>query len=119
VKLGTKEYPVEKAADPSAFALEIRRQLTDERRSLRVYGSEVVIARLTADATRARIYVLNYGIRELVGVRIRVRGAYQKGEAFIPGQGRVALGELSAADGATEFSMPSMQVYAVVDLSGS
>ena len=39
----------QEAADPSAFALKIRRQLTDERRTLRVYGSEVVICRLTGE----------------------------------------------------------------------
>lgn len=117
VKLGTTEYPVEKAADPSGLALQIRQKLTDERRSLRVYGSEVVIARLTADAGRARVYLLNYGSRELVGLRIRVRGEFAKGDAVIPGQGRAALGDLTVADGATEFSMPTMQVYAVVDLT--
>ncbi|PYR80240.1 MAG: hypothetical protein DMF86_01200 [Acidobacteria bacterium] len=44
VAVGTRDYPVEDAADPSAFALKIRRQLTDEQRTLRVYGSEVVLA---------------------------------------------------------------------------
>ena len=52
ISIGTPEYPREEATDPSAFAQKIRRQLTDERRALRVYGSEVVICRLTADAGR-------------------------------------------------------------------
>src|SRR5262245_5900336 len=43
IVLGTAAYPREEAGDPSAFALKIRRQLTDEQRSLRVFGSEVVI----------------------------------------------------------------------------
>jgi hypothetical protein len=76
----------------------------------------VVIARLTGDAGRARVHLLNYSNRELVGLRIRVRGEYTKAEAFIPGQGRVPLADLSVTDGATELSMPTMQVYAVVDL---
>ena len=33
VKLGTPEFPAEQAADPSAFALKVRRQLTDEQRT--------------------------------------------------------------------------------------
>ena len=52
IAIGSPEYPREEAADPSAFALKIRRQLTDEQRALRVYGSEVVICRLTGDAGR-------------------------------------------------------------------
>ena len=50
IAMGSPDYPREEAADPSAFALKIRRQLTDEQRTLRVYGSEVVICRLTGDA---------------------------------------------------------------------
>src|SRR6266850_6084272 len=57
IRIGTPEYPREEAADPSGFALKIRGQLTDEQRTLRVYGSEVVICRLTADAGRARLHL--------------------------------------------------------------
>ena len=118
VKLGTPEYPIAKAADPSGFALEIRRKLTDEKRSLRVYGSEVLIGRLTGDATRARLALVNYGNRELVGVRLRVRGTFSKVDAYVPGQGKVAVIDLvTAPDGATEFSMPAMASLAIVELS--
>ena len=33
IRIGSKEYPEEEAANPSNFALKIRRQLTDDRRS--------------------------------------------------------------------------------------
>ena len=88
VRLGTKEYPREKAADPSRFALAVRRQLTDERRSLRVYGSEVVVARLTGDAGRRRLHLLNYGGRAIDGLRIRVRGQWRTGEGTCPAPAR-------------------------------
>jgi hypothetical protein len=118
VKLGTPEFPAAKAADPSGFALEIRRRLTDEKRSLRVYGSEVVIARLTGDASRARLALVNYGNREVVGVRVRVRGTYSKVDAYLPGQGKTAVIDLATApDGATEFSMPAMGSVAIIELS--
>jgi hypothetical protein len=91
IKIGTPEYSREDAADPSAFAQKIRRQLTDERRALRVYGSEVVICRLTADAGLARLHLLNYGGREIEGLRIRVRGTYGDGEVQVAGAGRLAL----------------------------
>jgi hypothetical protein len=116
ITVGTPEYPRAEAADPSAFALKIRRQLTDEQRSLRVYGSEVVIGRLTADAGRARLHLLNYGGREIEGLRIRVRGSYRSGEARVAGTGAVQLEDQVVADGATEFSLPRITTYAVVDL---
>ena len=73
IALGSAGYPLTDAADPSAFALKIRRQLTDELRTLRVYGSEVVICRLTGDAGQIRLHLLNYGGREIEGLRIRLR----------------------------------------------
>jgi hypothetical protein len=116
IRIGTPEYPREEAADPSAFALKIRRQLTDDQRTLRVYGSEVVIARLTAAAGRARLHLLNYGGREIEGLRIRLRGAYKDAGAHVAGLGRIALQDQVVASGATEFSLPRLTSYAVIDL---
>jgi hypothetical protein len=119
IKIGTPEYPREEAADPSAFAQKIRRQLTDEQRALRVFGSEVVICRLTADAGRARLHLLNYGGREIEGLRIRVRGTYSDGEVHVAGAGRLALEDRVVSGGATEFTIPRIASYAVVDLKAS
>ena len=116
VRISTAEYPREEAADPSAFALKIRRQLTDDQRVLRVYGSEVVICRLTADGGRARLHLINYGGREIEGLRIRMRGAYKDAGAHIAGVGRIALQDQVVASGATEFSLPRLTTYAVIDL---
>jgi hypothetical protein len=116
VQLGTREYPLREAGDPSALALKIRRQLTDEGRSLRVFGSEVVIGRLTGSSGRARLHLLNYGGRDIEGLRVRVRGSYPEGEAVVAGPGRLALEELAVADGATEFTVPRLGPYGVVDL---
>jgi hypothetical protein len=117
VALGAKEYPREDAANPSTFALKIRRQLTDEQRTLRVYGSEVVICRLTGEPGRVRLHLLNYGGREIAGLRIRLRGVYRNGELYVPGVARVALEDYAVSEGATEFSIPRMTTYAVVDLA--
>jgi hypothetical protein len=86
---------------------------------LRVYGSEVVICRLTADAGRARLHLLNYGGREIEGLRIRVRGTYSDGEVHVAGAGRLALEDRVVSDGATEFTIPRIATYAVVDLKAS
>ena len=116
IAMGSREYPVADAADPSAFALKIRRQLTDEQRGLRVYGSEVVVGRLTGDAVRIRLHLINYGGREIEGLRIRLRGAYRDGEAHVAGAGRLQLQDYVVSEGATEFSLPRIITYAVVDL---
>jgi hypothetical protein len=116
IRLGSPEYPRSAAADPSAFALTVRRQLTDEQRSLRIFGSDTVIGRLTADATRARLHLLNYAGREVEGMRIRVRGAFAAGEAYLPERGRVQLQDHAVLEGWTEFSMPLMRSYAAIDL---
>jgi hypothetical protein len=119
VAMGTAAYPLAEAADPNAFALKIRRQLTDEQRSLRLYGSEVVIARFTADPGRARLHLLNYAGRDIEGLRVRLRGAFAKGDAQVAGAGRVPLDDFAVADGWTEFSLPRLATYAVIDLAVS
>jgi hypothetical protein len=119
ITMGSAGYPLEEAADPSAFALKIRRQLTDEQRTLRVYGSEVVICRLTGDAAQIRLHLLNYGGREIEGLRVRVRGAYGKGEAYVAGAGRLPLEDYAVSGGATEFSVPRIATYAVIDLKAA
>jgi hypothetical protein len=116
VQPGSASYPREEAANPAAFALRIRRELGDEARSLRIYGSEVVLGRLTAAPSGARLHLVNYGGRPVDALRVRVRGTFPEGEAQVPGLGQVTLLEHVARDGATEFSLPVLDVYAVVDL---
>ena len=119
IAMGSREYPVEDAADPSAFALKVRRQLTDEQRSLRIYGSEVVIARLTGNGKKVRLDLINYGGREIEGLRVRLRGAYGAGDAWVLGTGPVTLQDHSVADGATEFSLPRLGTYALIELDAA
>jgi hypothetical protein len=117
VRLGTPEYPQDSAADPSALALKIRRRLGDAQRSLRIFGSEVVIGRLTGDGRRVRLHLLNYGGRDIEGVRVRLREAPPEGEAQVAGRGRVALEDRAVVDEGTEFTVPRLGAYAVIDLS--
>jgi len=116
IVIGSAAYPQADAADPSTFAQKVRAQLTDEQRSLRLYGSEVVIARLTSDGKRARVHLINYGGRDIEGLRVRVRGGYSSGDGYVAGTGKVALQDQVVADGAIEFSLPKIGTYAVVDL---
>ncbi len=116
IRIGSRQYPRQEAADPSAFAQKIRTELTDDRRSIRVYGSEVVIARLTGDAAHLRLHLLNYGGRDIEGLRIRLRGRCRSGEAYVAGMPKAPLADFAAADDATEFSIPRLATYAVIDL---
>ena len=116
IKLGSKDYPRAEASDPSAFALKVRRQLGDENRSLRIYGTEIVISRLTGDSTRVRLHLLNYSGRELDSPRVRVRGNYGKGELKAFGVEGAGFEDFVVAEGATEFTIAKLGVYALIEL---
>jgi hypothetical protein len=118
IRLGTAEYPLEEAANPYEFAMKIRRRLTDEKRLLRLYGSNVVLARLTGDRAQARLHLLNYGGASVKGLRVRVLGSYEHGKLGAFGHPGAALEEYSVQDGSTEFTIPEINTYAVVDLMG-
>jgi hypothetical protein len=116
VRIGSKEFPRKEAQDPEAFALSVRRRLTDQNRSLRLYGSEVVLGRLVRDAGRARLHLLNYGGRMIDGLRVRLLGRWVPDEAYVFGQARTPAEDVVTAAGATEFSLGLIGPYAVVDL---
>lgn len=116
VRIGTKEFPKEEALDPSAFATLIRRKLTDEKRYLRIYGSDVVLGKLNGDSRRLRVHLINYGGGKVDGLRVRVLGSYQHGKLAAFGVAGSVLTDLAQTDGGTEFTIPQMAEYAVVDL---
>ncbi len=116
VRLGSKEYPAEEARNPSMLAHKIRSLLGDETRSLRIYGSEVVIARFTANSRQARIYLLNYSNRPVRGLRVRVKGAYAKGDLRVFGVNGASPADWSNDSGGTEFTVPELGPFAVIDL---
>jgi hypothetical protein len=117
VVVGPNGFSRDDIADPSEFALRIRRRLTDAARTIRIYGSEVVLCRVTGDASGVRLHLLNYGGREIQGLRVRARGKYRSRDAQVAGLGPVALEAFAIIEGATEFSIPRMTTYAVVDLT--
>jgi len=119
VKLGTREYPLEDARNPGTVAHAVRFNLTDEKRSVRIYGSPVVVVRLTASDGHARLYLLNYAgaSRKVDGIRVRVLGHYSKHQLWLADGAGVELLDYSAEPDATEFTLPELKTYAVVDLS--
>lgn len=117
IRLGSKEYPKSEALDPSRLAQKIRTELTDEKRLMRLYGSEVVIGRLTGAGGRVRIHLLNYANRPVTGLRVRVLGEYPDWKVAAYDRPDLKLEDFASADGATEFTVPEMSTYAVIDLS--
>jgi len=119
VRLGSKEFPLEDARNPGMMAHEIRARLTDEKRSLRVYGSAVVVARLTALPDGLRVHLLNYAgaERKVDGLRVRVLGRYAGHHLAAAGSPREELLDYTVEPDATEFTLPELKTYAVIDLS--
>lgn len=103
-------------ADPYEFAMQIRRDLTDEKRLARIYGSNVVLVRLTGDAAQARLHLLNYGKATVKGLRVRVLGSYQHSRLSAFKHPGITLEDYTVEAAATEFTIPETGTYAVVDL---
>jgi hypothetical protein len=116
VQIGTKEFPKEETVNPYAFATLVRQKLTDEKRLLRIYGSDVVLGRMAGDGKQVRVHLINYGGGKVDGLRVRVRGEYAHSTLSAFGVETTALEDHNAADGSTEFTIPEMGVYALVDL---
>jgi hypothetical protein len=100
-------------------AQKIRYELTDDRRSLRIYGSEVVLARLSGSDGRRRLELLNYAAvsRSLNGIRVRVLGRYARHEVRAFDLPQVALVDYDATADATEFTLPQLKSYARIELA--
>jgi hypothetical protein len=116
IRIGSKEYPKEAAEDPYQFAKAVRQKLTDAKRLLRLFGSDVVIGRLTGDGSQARVHLLNYDGRKIPGLRVRVLGTYAKGKVAAFGYPHAALEDCRVQNGATEFTVSEMGTYAAIDL---
>lgn len=106
------------AANPSQFADKLRRQLGDDKRLLRIYGSELVLGRLVAapDGSHARLHLINYAPSTMEGLRIRVLGSYSKLDLAVTGFDAAKPEDVDRTATATEFTIPQMGVYAVADL---
>lgn len=119
VTIGSPEFPAELARNPAAFADDVRKKLTDRKRLLRIYGSEVVLGRMLTGPGRARIHLLNYTSRNVENVRVRVRGAYEVSRFGVYGNEGAAPADYAMQADSTEFTVPSMGVAAIIDLKAA
>jgi hypothetical protein len=116
VRLGSPEFPEAEAANPVAVADKARHLLTDKKRLIRIYGSEVVIGRLSTGPQSARLHLLNYGSSSAPGIRVRVLGSYRDIKLSVFGMESAIPEDVVLGAEATEFTVPEMGAYAVVDL---
>ena len=116
VKVGSEQFPVEAARNPSDFAARVREKLQDEKRLLRIYGSSVVIGYLTGNDGNARLFLLNYLPRPVTSLQVRIKGNYSVSKAHVPGRPNAVVKDALMREGGTEFTMPDFQRFAVVDM---
>ncbi len=116
---GSAEYPKAEAANPSLLAEKVRSNLTDAKRSLRLYGSEVVVGRLVGHGGDARLYLTNYGAARspAQGVRVRVLGSFSKQEAAQFDAPETKLIDVSVDSKGTEFTLPELKTFAIINLA--
>ena len=121
VQLGTPDFPAEAAANPYEFAARVRAKLGDDKRLVRLYGTSTVIARLTGDKRRARLYLLSFGSRRqqegAQAIRVRVQGRYQPTKFAAYGSNPDAkVSDVRHPGTTTEFWVPDFNTCAIIDL---
>jgi hypothetical protein len=122
VRLGTKDFPRDAARNPSDFAARVRARLGDDKRLVRVFGSNTMIVHLTGDGTKARLYLLSYGRRrnqQSEEVRVRVLGRWRAPKVAAYAAPEAQLADVQTLPDATEFTVPLFRVLAIVDLEAT
>lgn len=120
VQLGSKDYEAGSVNDADPIVHKIRANLTDARRSVRIFGTSVVIAHVTGEADKPRVHLLNYGAPAHIRVgafRVRVLGRYSKFQIHCFDSPDVQLMDVEVQSDATEFTLPDLKTYAVVELA--
>lgn len=105
-----------KEGDPAEYAYNVRQKVGDEKRLLRIYGSEVVLGRMYhLPNGGAELHLLNYSERTIEGVRFRAIGKFKSISVLYP-QSAKAVDQL--ADGtAAEATIEKMPTYVVLRLN--
>lgn len=116
IELGSATYSALK--DPEAIVHKIRADLGDDKRSVRLFGTSVVVAHLTGEREHPRLHLLNYGAPahiEVGSFRVRVLGRYSKALIRSVASPDEKLLDYEVDQKATEFTVPDLKTYAVVD----
>lgn len=119
VQVGTSDFPKSAVANPSDFAARVRDKLGDDKRLVRLYGTNSAIARLTGDGRHLRLVLLSYSRNRVQqDVRVRLLGRFRPSASAIYAGGALEpkLTDVEYPDGSTEFTLPMFNTIAIVDL---
>ncbi len=118
VQVGSKDFPRESLANPSDFAARVREKLTDDKRLVRVFGANTIVARLAGDGRKARLVLVSYARnRNHQDVRVALLGKYTPSAFALYGApGGTTLVDVAQAGKMTEFAIPAFNTIAIVDL---
>jgi hypothetical protein len=94
----------------------VRKWLGDENRTVRIYGSENVLAYVTQQNGLTRVHLLNYTANPVEGIRVRVRGQFRSVELNVFDVPGAKPEDLASTNQATEFTIAAMNEYAAIDL---
>ncbi|MDQ2774318.1 MAG: hypothetical protein M3Y57_05225 [Acidobacteriota bacterium] len=119
VGLGFPGYPKSEAVNPSLLAEKVRGNLTDEKRLLRIYGSELVVGRLFGNGHTARLCLINYGAAKAAvnGIRVRILGIYPKVGVVQYDAPNLHIQDVTTDATGTEFTLPELKTFAIISLS--
>lgn len=116
IRIGSEQYPRDAVKNPNDFAARVREKLTDDERLVRLFNTYTVIVNLTGENGRARLHVLNYARRPAKDIRVRVLGEYKQVKLHEAADATMAAQDIVIADRGTEFTIPQIATYAVIDL---
>ncbi len=116
VRVGTPEYSKELASEPYRFAAVVRSHIGDDRRLVRIYGSDTTVVQLAGNEQHSRLHLIQYGRTPVTGMRVRVAGRFPRVMVAGLGQRMVAPEDVVIDGTATEFTIPEFRNYVVVDL---
>jgi hypothetical protein len=94
----------------------VRRWLGDENRSIRIYGSENVLAYVTRDEDFTRVHLLNYTANPAEGIRVKLSGSFRHVDLNVFEVPGAKPEDLFSTSQTTEFTIALMNEYAAVDL---
>jgi hypothetical protein len=102
--------------DPDTFANEVKRLLGPDLQPVRLWNGSAVLAHLAQSpgSNQRALHLLNYGIDPVEELQVQVKGSCRKGEILSPDQSTPVPLKLSLKPGSTEFTIPSLGIYALV-----
>jgi hypothetical protein len=119
VQVGTADFPKSALTNPSDFAARVRDKLGDDKRLVRLYGTNSTIARLTGDGRRVRLFLLSYSrnrIQQDIHVRLLGRFRPAASAVYSGGAPEPKLTDVEYPSGTTEFVLPMFNTIAIFDL---